>query len=63
MAKKPAPVAPPERPEDRKGLPLRWAVILSVACLAGIAANAAAGPAAGITAFVLVAGLLHTIVD
>ena len=53
----------PVQPEPDRRLPLRWAVILSVAAVAGIAAGAAGGPGAGIMAAAIVAGLLHAVLD
>ena len=63
MANRQTPPSPPEhdqRPDDNK-LPQRWAIILLVGGAAGFVAEAAAGPAAGITVTVLVIGLMHTV--
>ncbi|GAA3289000.1 hypothetical protein Dvina_36575 [Dactylosporangium vinaceum] len=60
MSRRPTEPAPAE---PGRRLPLRWAFILGVAAFAGVAAESVGGPAAGITAGAIIAGLLHAVLD
>ncbi|MFG1758314.1 hypothetical protein [Micromonospora echinofusca] len=52
---------PTQEGDEKKRLPLRWAVILVAACTAGFAVGSALGVVAGVTVASTVAGLLHKI--